>query len=316
MSTDVTSFTHPLTRSNPRRTRVVGMLAIVVLTTACGAAARGVDASQGSPPTLAALRNKADQLSRKFDAWYRRTPPMERVAWGGLAACALLGIGVIVERMARVRRSRIIPDSFVERFQRRLGEGGLDRGKGLDYCELNPSPAARVALAAIRRWGRSTVDLERGVGLARQVESDRLRRNLGTLRRVAAMAPLLGLLGTLAAAGRAALRHPAGPCLGTNSGRSVGTVDRGGCPGGRRPARLRWPDRPRRGAGRRSGTNRCRDDRCDRPGHTDRTSRSLSSRGKAHADDRNAGQSNGFTPAIACSWSTALGAGAPTPRGS
>ncbi len=41
------------------------------------------------------------------------------------------------------------------------------------------------------------------MALANRVESDRLRRNIGTLRRVAAMSPLLGLLGTLFAAGRA-----------------------------------------------------------------------------------------------------------------
>jgi biopolymer transport protein ExbB len=91
----------------------------------------------------------------------------------------------------------VVPRAFVERFQRRMADGQLDRGKALDYCELNPSPAARVALAAIRRWGRPAADLERGVVLARGREVDHLRRHVGTLRRVAALAPLIGLLGTL-----------------------------------------------------------------------------------------------------------------------
>ena len=41
------------------------------------------------------------------------------------------------------------------------------------------------------------------MALARQIEVDALRRHAGTLRRVAVMAPLVGLLGTLASAGRA-----------------------------------------------------------------------------------------------------------------
>ncbi|MEJ7639697.1 MAG: MotA/TolQ/ExbB proton channel family protein [Singulisphaera sp.] len=89
------------------------------------------------------------------------------------------------------------------RFLDRLRDGKLDSGKALDICELNSSPAARVALAAVRRWGRPVADLERAVALAARVEADRLRRNVGTLRRIAALTPLLGLLGTLLSAGRA-----------------------------------------------------------------------------------------------------------------
>lgn len=210
MSTDVSATPHVMTtpRSRrPRRTTHAGawaLLAVAWIVPILGAAPapRGAGNPPIGSPTLAALRSGAIELGDRLDAWYRRTPPAERVSWGGLAACALLGLGVAVERTARVRRSRIIPIAFVERFQTRLGEGGLERGKALDYCELNPSPAARVALAAVRRWGRSTTDLERGVSLARQVEVDRLRSHLGTLRRVAGMAPLVGLLGTLTTAGR------------------------------------------------------------------------------------------------------------------
>lgn len=193
MSTDVTTTPRPLTAL---------ILALALMAPLAGAAPQTAPAHEAGSPTLAALRAGAIGLGHRLNAWYHGTPPAERIAWGGLVACGLLAFGVTVERMARVRRSRIVPAAFVERFQRRLGEGGLERGKALDYCELNPSPAARVALAAIRRWGRSTTDLERGVSLARQVEVDRLRSHLGTLRRAAAMAPLIGLLGTLTAAGR------------------------------------------------------------------------------------------------------------------
>jgi biopolymer transport protein ExbB len=135
-------------------------------------------------------------------AWYTRTPPAHRVTWGGMAACAGLGLLVLLERLAVLRRRKIVPASFTARFLDRLHDGKLDCGQALDHCELNPSPAARVALAAVRRWGRPASDLERAVALAHRVETERLRRNVGTLRRIAALAPLLGLLGTLFALGR------------------------------------------------------------------------------------------------------------------
>jgi biopolymer transport protein ExbB len=155
--------------------------------------------------------------------WYRRTPAGERVSAGGLAACALLGLVILfersvclrrgtmilLERSVSLRRGRIIPPDFTARFVDRLHEGKLDGGKALDYCEMNPSPAARVALAAVRRWGRSATDLERAVALAHRVEVERLRRNVGTFRRIAVLAPLLGMLGTLLAMGRVLASMPA-----------------------------------------------------------------------------------------------------------
>jgi len=109
---------------------------------------------------------------------------------------------VLFERSIKLRRRRIVPTDFTERFLDKLHEGKLDCGGALDHCELNPSPAARIALAAVRRWGRPASDLERAVSLAHRVETDRLRRNVGSLRRIAALAPLIGLLGTLLAIGR------------------------------------------------------------------------------------------------------------------
>lgn len=158
---------------------------------------------------LQSVRRQLGGLLQMGVGWYRRTPPGERMCWGGLVACAVLGLAVILERLSRLRRRKIIPAEFTARFLDRLHEGKLDGGKALDYCEMNPSPAARIALAAVRRWGRPAADLERAVTLAHRVEAERLRRNVGTLRRIAALAPLLGLLGTLLACGRVLAAAPA-----------------------------------------------------------------------------------------------------------
>jgi biopolymer transport protein ExbB len=171
-------------------------LAFVVL-------AGGADGVAVPNPTLDVLLKRGEQLGLKAVEWYRQTPPIDRVTWGGLGACTVLAILVLLERTLVLRRRRVTPGGFLKRFRERLQEGKLDRGKALDLCELNPSPAARVALAAVKRWGRPVADVERAVALASKVETDQLRRNVGTLRRIAAMAPLLGLLGTLIAAGRA-----------------------------------------------------------------------------------------------------------------
>ena len=193
--------------------RAASGLALAFVVVAGGA--DGAPAAGGSP-TIDLIMKRAEGFGRKATAWFRRTPPTDRVIWGGLGACAGLGMLVLAERTLRLRPGRVTPREFARRFRERLQDGKLDRGKALDLCELNPSPAARVALAAVRRWGRPVADIERAVALAARVETDLLRRNVGTLRRVAAMAPLLGLLGSLISAGRALAVPGAawGPALG------------------------------------------------------------------------------------------------------
>ncbi len=170
---------------------------------AAGTRDRGLDIFD-----LEAIEQGVGTLARSCLRWYLRTPPAERMSWGGLFACAGLGLAVLIERVARLRRPKIIPADFTARFLDRLYEGKLDGGKALDYCEMNPSPAARVALAAVRRWGRPAIDLERAVALTHRGEADSLRRNVGTLRRIAALAPLVGLLGTLLAVARVLASMP------------------------------------------------------------------------------------------------------------
>jgi biopolymer transport protein ExbB len=193
--------------------RAAAGLALLLVASCCGA-------DGGANPTLDRVLRQAERLGTRVAAWYAATPPPERIPIGGLVACGVLGTITLLERSLRLRRRRVLPGHFLKRLKDRLEDVRLERGKVLDLCELNPSPASRVALATVKRWGRPTVDLERAMSLACRVEADRLRRNVGTLRRVAAIAPLLGLLGTLLAAGRA-LNTPNvawGPAIATTLG--------------------------------------------------------------------------------------------------
>jgi biopolymer transport protein ExbB len=195
-------FSTLMSRSGPLRLIATSLFAATFVFFAAGAGSESEsDAERSSPNVDAALRG-AEQLAQRAETWYRVTPSGERVTWGGLGACVLLGLWVLLERSVRVRKDRVIPAEFQPKFIDRLVEGKLDKGKALDYCEVNTSPAARVALAAVRRWGRPSSDLERAASMARQIETNHLRRNIGTFHRIAALGPLIGLLGTLLATSR------------------------------------------------------------------------------------------------------------------
>lgn len=201
----------PLSRRPKAAIRLFAVLAVLV--------AAGADTptttTAPTPVTVNRLLDGLNRVPERFTAWYRATPPISRMTWGGLAACVLLGLGVTAERLLRLRRDRIVPETFASRFQRRLEDGQIDRERSLDYCELNPSPAARLALAVVQRWGQPTAELERAVAIARRREVDRLSRHIGTLRRLAALSPLIGLLGALAQAGQILRQSQPGDALGT-----------------------------------------------------------------------------------------------------
>ena len=188
-------------RISPSRATIIRQVATLALLARTAGAAMAQEIPQ-APPVQQLLLRDARQLADKFTALYQQTPWTDRVAWGALGACAVLAVLTIIERTWALRSGRVMPKRFVRRLEERLEDGRVERAKLLDLCELNASAVARVGSAVVSRWGRPTADLERALAGAVRVEAEELRRNVPTLRRVAVLAPMLGLLGSLLMIGR------------------------------------------------------------------------------------------------------------------
>jgi biopolymer transport protein ExbB len=104
---------------------------------------------------------------------------------------------VVFERMISLRRRRVVPRLFVERFLLQLREGALDRGEALARCQQQSSHVARVFAAALRKWGKPAVEVEQAVLDEGERVCNVLRRYLRVINGVATVCPLLGLLGTV-----------------------------------------------------------------------------------------------------------------------
>src|SRR5581483_8156468 len=61
-----------------------------------------------------------------------------------LVACSVVAVGFSLERLIALRRSRVVPRDFVNRFFDRLGAGKLDRERAIELCKAQDSPASRV----------------------------------------------------------------------------------------------------------------------------------------------------------------------------
>jgi biopolymer transport protein ExbB len=114
-----------------------------------------------------------------------------------LAACSIVTIGFALERLVALRRERVIPRDFVERFQERLASGKLDHDRAAELCRANDSSVARVFAMVVSYWGQPAATIRQAIGYDAAGELSDLKRNVRVLNGTATLAPLLGLLGTV-----------------------------------------------------------------------------------------------------------------------
>jgi biopolymer transport protein ExbB len=104
---------------------------------------------------------------------------------------------IVFERLICLRRRRVVPRLFIQRFLLQVREGALDRSDALERCEEESNYMARVFAAAVRKWGKPAVEVEQAVLDEGERISNVLRRYLRVLNGVSTVSPLLGLLGTV-----------------------------------------------------------------------------------------------------------------------
>ena len=133
-----------------------------------------------------------------------------------IVLCSFVLLLVVFERTVSLRRSRVVPRLFSERFLLQTGEGALSKSEALQRCLDNDSHVARVFAAAIRKWGKPAVEVEQAVIDEGERMASDMRRFLRVINGVATVCPLMGLLGTVwgmmqafnAIAGSAAMGRP------------------------------------------------------------------------------------------------------------
>ena len=186
------------------RISIVAIVAFTVLLT-CRSMAQD---NSGNPPVSAAENATADSANRPENAAPAvpegiPTDPlgiadaMGRPFSIAFILASVIGVWSVVERLVILRRRRVIPKAFVERFLMHLRAGRMDKNEAIAICHQNQSPMAEVFMHGVRKWGRPSVEVEQAVldGGERQVTQ--LKKGLRVLNGVSTLSPLIGLLGTV-----------------------------------------------------------------------------------------------------------------------
>lgn len=129
--------------------------------------------------------------------WRKLISNVEWYYWLPFLVATVIAICFGIERLVVLRKGRVIPRAFVDRFLQHLEQNQLDQDSAIELCESNNSPVASVFCHGVRKWGKPSVEVEQAIidGGERQVSQ--LRKHLRVLNGVSTVTPLMGLLGTV-----------------------------------------------------------------------------------------------------------------------
>jgi biopolymer transport protein ExbB len=108
---------------------------------------------------------------------------------------SVLMVAVVWERVRALRRAQGDPDALTRSVADYVRNGDLAGAAA--YCRDQDTPAARIVQRGLERLGRPIGEIKEAVGEAGRRETYALEKRMDLLASIAAIAPMLGFLGTV-----------------------------------------------------------------------------------------------------------------------
>ena len=115
--------------------------------------------------------------------------------WLGLAGLSMAAGTLIVDSIINIRASKIIPKTLISLVREALDDGSLK--KAAQRCKDVPGPYSNILLAGFENVEDGFETAQDAIGIAADMESEKMLQRVNYLNVVGNLAPMLGLLGTV-----------------------------------------------------------------------------------------------------------------------
>jgi biopolymer transport protein ExbB len=125
---------------------------------------------------------------------------LELVAKGGpimipIGILSLVALYIFIERFLTIKKAQNKDANFLLSIKDYVRNGNMDAAKAL--CRSNTSPVSKMVEKGLVRLGRPMGEVEKSIEDVGKIEVANLEKNVGILGTIAAIAPMLGFLGTI-----------------------------------------------------------------------------------------------------------------------
>jgi biopolymer transport protein ExbB len=117
------------------------------------------------------------------------------VLWLGLLATSIAAAWLVIDFFITVSPKRIIPEALVNDVREAMEQG--DVIKAMQRCEQDQGPLSAILLAGFRNVKEGFEVIQEQVGVAADLESEKMMQRVSYLNMNGNIAPMLGLLGTV-----------------------------------------------------------------------------------------------------------------------
>ncbi len=117
------------------------------------------------------------------------------VIWIGLGGTSIAAAALAIDSFVTIRQKKIVPEILVSDVRTAMEQG--DVMKALKHCEDAPGPMANILSAGFANVKEGFDVIQDVVGVAADLESEKLMQRIAYMNVCANLAPMLGLLGTV-----------------------------------------------------------------------------------------------------------------------
>lgn len=120
---------------------------------------------------------------------------LDKTIWLLIFATSFATVALLIDAGISIRMNKIMPPELVEAVKNALNEGDL--GAAIEACEATPGPLSNILMAGFNNISEGYDVVVDAVSASADIETEKLMQRVNYLNLCGAIAPMLGLQGTV-----------------------------------------------------------------------------------------------------------------------